>query len=215
MKHIRNNVLLVLLFLSLGLNGWFLYNDSHARMVTSVFDGDTFTILDGQKVRLIGLNAPELGMCGAVESNNKLAQMIEGKSVRIEEGTYDQYNRRLALVYVGPTLVNEVLLKEGWARADYTPNSKSERLKAAYNDAVANNRGIHSSLCKSVSPTPPNASCTIKSNIDKATGTHYYHLPTCRHYNQIVLDADMGEKFFCTEAEAKTAGFTIAPDCLR
>ena len=121
----------------------------------------------------------------------------------------------MGLVYVGATLVNEVMLKESLARPDYTPNSKSELLKAAYRQASDNNRGIHSSLCKIVTPTPPSANCVIKGNIDKGTWDHLYHLPNCRHYNQIVLDQDMGEQFFCSEKEAQAAGFHLAPDCLR
>ena len=55
----------------------------------------------------------------------------------------------------------------------------------------------------------------FKGNIDKATGDHFYHLTTCPHYKQIVLDLDIGEQFFCTEKEAKEAGFAIASECLK
>jgi len=88
-------------------------------------------------------------------------------------------------------------------------------MKLAYKEAKDQKRGIHSELCKHTNPVPPNPDCTIKGNIDNATGTHLYHLTTCRHYNQIVLDEDIGEQFFCTEKEAQEAGFTLAPDCLR
>ena len=215
MKHIWIIVLSISLLLSLGVNCWFFFTDAQSRRVASVNDGDTFTLSDGQKIRLLGLNAPELGLCGSEESKTRLSELIEGKSVHITEGKYDQFNRKMALVRVSNILVNEVLLKEGWARADYTPNSKSDRLKNAYREATEKSLGIHSALCKSLAPTPKDPSCTIKSNIDKATGTRYFHLPKCRHYNQIVLDADLGEQFFCTEQEAKKAGFTLAPDCLR
>jgi hypothetical protein len=87
----------------------------------------------------------------------------------------------MGLVWVGSILVNEEILKSGFARLDYTPNSYNERLKAVYKDATQNLRGIHSSLCKHISPTPPNSQCVIKGNIDKATREQLYHLPTCRH----------------------------------
>jgi hypothetical protein len=107
------------------------------------------------------------------------------------------------------------MIKTGWAKPNYDPNSYSEELKSAYKYASDNKLGVNSSLCKKVNPTPPSPNCTIKGNIDKATGDHFYHLPSCRHYNQIVLDLDIGEGFFCSETEAQNAGFKLAPDCLR
>jgi len=183
--------------------------------VIDVHDGDTFTLGDGQRVRLLGADAPELGNCGAQESLERLKGLVMSKKITLTEEKRDTYGRRMGLVWIGSTLVNEVILKDGLARPDYTPNSQNERLKAAYRDASDNNRGIHSEKCKKTSPIPPNKKCVIKGNIDKATWDHFYHLPTCRHYNQIVLDEDMGEGFFCSEKEAETAGFRLAPDCLR
>ncbi len=141
------------------------------------------------------------------------------KIVKITEEKRDAYGRRMGLVWTtgltGSHPVNEKMLEAGWARPNYDPNSKSEDLKAAYKDAKENKRGIYSSLCKKVNPTPPSKNCVIKGNIDTATGDHFYHLPKCRHYNQIVLDLDIGEGFFCNGKEAENAGFRLAPDCLR
>ncbi len=215
MKRAGGYAVLLLLLASLGLNGYLVASQQKSTRVADVHDGDTFTLKNGERVRLLGADAPELGKCGSDEAKQKLSSLVLGKSVRITEEKRDTYGRRMGLVWAGVTLVNEELLKSGFARPDYTPSTQNNRLKAAYRDATENNRGIHSSLCKQVSPTPPNPNCTIKGNIDKATWTHYYHLPNCRHYNQIVLDADMGEQFFCSEKEAKAAGFTLAPDCLR
>ena len=183
--------------------------------VVSVHDGDTFTLGDGQRVKLLGVNAPELGNCGSKESLERLSSLVLSKTITITEEKRDTYGRRMGLVWIGTTLVNEVMLKDGLARPDYTPNSYNERLKAAYRDASENNRGIHSTMCKHTTPTPPSKTCVIKGNIDKASWDHLYHLPTCRHYTQIVLDEDLGEGFFFSEKEAQEAGFTLAPDCLR
>jgi endonuclease YncB( thermonuclease family) len=192
-----------------------LLSQQHDREVVEVHDGDTFTLLNGDRVRLLGVDAPELGKCGADMAKQALSSLVLGKVVSITEERRDTYGRRMGLVYVGNTLVNEILLKDGLARPDYTPNSQSEKLKAAYRDATTNKRGIHSSMCKILTPTPPSPNCVIKGNIDKATWEHLYHLPSCRHYNQIVLDTDMGEQFFCSESDAQAAGFHLAPDCLR
>jgi len=215
MKRVGSTAILLLLAASLGINGFYFFSQQHGMTVVDVHDGDTFTLGSGDRVRLLGADAPELTRCGAEEAKKRLSDLVLRKTVQITEEKRDTYGRRMGLVYVGTTLVNEAMLKEGLARPDYTKNSKNEQLKAAYRDATDNNRGIHSSMCKKVSPTPPSANCVIKGNIDKGTWDHLYHLPNCRHYSQIVLDEDMGEGFFCTEAEASAAGFHLAPDCLR
>jgi micrococcal nuclease len=214
-KNVLIGLLSVFLLISGVFNVFLLTKDAGDNRVTVVHDGDTFTLVSGERVRLLGINAPELGNCYAEEAKQRLTGLVEGKTVRIEEEKRDTYGRRMGLVYVGNILVNDILIREGFARPDYTPNSRSEDLKKAYVEAKVGNKGIHSPVCKKVDPTPPSANCVIKGNIDKATGDHFYHLPTCRHYNQIVLDEDTGEGFFCSEQEATVSGFTLAPDCLR
>jgi len=221
---IKKIALTLIVLASIGLNGYFLINKNKEMTVTEIHDGDTFTLKNGERVRLLGINAPELGNCGATESAELLKSLVLGKAVKITEEKRDTYGRRMGLVWVdgnpfdfaqGQRLVNEEMLKAGWAKSNYDPNSKSEELKSAYKYASDNKIGINSSLCKKINPTPLSKNCAIKGNIDKGTGEHFYHLPNCRHYNQIVLDLDIGEGFFCSEKEAKTAEFTLAPDCLR
>ena len=205
----------VVIAASVGLNGYFLLSKGSEMTVTEVHDGDTFTLKNGERVRLLGVDAPELGNCGASESASLLTSLVLGKTIKITDEKRDNYGRRMGLVWKGSTLVNEKMLKDGWAKPNYDPNSESETLKTAYKYASENKLGVYSSLCKKVNPTPPSKNCTIKGNIDKATGDHFYHLTTCPHYKQIVLDLDIGEQFFCTEKEAKEAGFTMASECLK
>ncbi len=205
----------VVIAASVGLNGYFLLSKGSEMTVAEVHDGDTFTLKNGERVRLLGVDAPELGNCGASESASLLTSLVLGKTIKITDEKRDNYGRRMGLVWKGSTLVNEKMLKDGWAKPNYDPNSKSETLKTAYKYASENKLGVYSSLCKKVNPTPPSKNCTIKGNIDKATGDHFYHLTTCPHYKQIVLDLDIGEQFFCTEKEAKEAGFTMASECLK
>lgn len=47
--------------------------------------------------------------------------------------------------------------------------------------------------------------------ITRAPEIHSKNIPSCRHYNQIVLDEDMGVGFFCSEKEAQEAGFNLPP----
>ena len=64
---------------------------------TSVIDGDTFKLETGVKVRLIGIDAPELSQPGGEESREYLAQLILNKGVTLETGyeDRDKYNHRL------------------------------------------------------------------------------------------------------------------------
>lgn len=201
--------------ISLLFNAYFVKKTITDATVKDVLDGDTFILNNGDRIRLLGIDAPEKGLCGAEEASTTLSTLVAGKPVVIKEERRDGFGRRMGLVYVGSTLVNEAMLASGWARPNYDKNTEADRLKAAHNQTVVNKIGIHSSECKKIDPKPPSADCTIKGNIDKGTGDHFYHLETCRHYNQIVLDLDLGETFFCSEGEAQAAGFRLAPDCLR
>ena len=48
--------------------------------------------------------------------------------------------------------------------------------------------------------------CAIKGNISKS-GTGIYHVPGGRFYDQTRIDTSRGERWFCTEAEARAAGW--------
>lgn len=206
----------VLLCISLSLNGYFYTTRPKLPTVTSVIDGDTVMLSNGDRVRLLGANAPEKGRCMATESATKLSEYVLHKPVRIEEEKHDTYNRRMGLVFVGNMLVNTSMIREGYAKPNYDKNSRSQEFIAAYNEAKAGKKGVNSAVCKKSADTaPPDPNCVIKGNIDSATGDKLYHVPACRHYNQIVMDLDAGEAYFCTEQEASRAGFILAPDCLR
>lgn len=87
--------------------------------VSRIVDGDTFYCADGLKVRLIGIDAPERaqGRPGR-ESTAALRRMLPaGTRVRLEPdvGPRDRHGRALAYVWSKDTLVNETLVREGWA----------------------------------------------------------------------------------------------------
>jgi len=214
MKKILGIFGLLLLAPSVILN-IFLFKKNQAlqegNFVTEVIDGDSFTLKSGQRIRLSNLYAPELENCGGKEAKTRLESLILNKIVNVEIFSHDQYNRPLALVYVGNTLVNEVLLKEGWARYDGTPNPKRDILKKAYDSAYANKKGIFSSLCISEKPEKPN--CLIKGNIQRDNNAKTYHFPGCSEYDRVLVEKDLGEKWFCSENEALKEGFSKAPNC--
>lgn len=204
----------IVVLASIGLNGYFIVSKNREMTVATVHDGDTFTLGDGQRVRLLGVDAPEVGKCGSEEAKELLTSLVLGKIIRIREEKRDAYGRRMGLVWTGNTMVNEIMLKSGWSKPNYDPNSKSDDLKNAFHYANDNKLGVFSKCKLKASATPLNPKCAIKGNVDPTSWEHYYHLPSCRHYYQIVLDTDMGKGFFCSEKEAVEAGFHLAPDCL-
>ena len=117
-------------------------------VVSRVVDGDTFYCQDGRKVRLTGVDSPERGQrpFGA-EARQALLQLLPlGTAVVLQRDVTltDRYGRVLAYVWTGPTLVNEAMVRNGWAVL-YTvpPNVKyAERLEQAQKEARAGGRGL-------------------------------------------------------------------------
>lgn len=97
--------------------------------VARVVDGDTIELPNGELVRYIGIDTPEMRRRqggewvlapepGAKEATQANRRLVEGQWVRLESDveTHDRYGRRLAYVYVGETMVNEALVCGGWAK---------------------------------------------------------------------------------------------------
>jgi len=115
-----------------------------AEKVRYVIDGDTFILETEQKVRMIGIDTPEidnpryqrLGEYFGPEAHRYLKKRIEGKEVRLEGGSeeFDKYGRRLAYVYLDDVLINEEMVREGYAEAiryfDYDLKQKFLSLEA-------------------------------------------------------------------------------------
>ncbi len=53
----------------------------------------------------------------------------------------------------------------------------------------------------------PGSGCTIKGNISMNTGERIYHVPGQRYYGQTTISSTHGERWFCSEAEARRAGW--------
>jgi micrococcal nuclease len=110
--------------------------DKHQWFEISKFvDGDTFWITDRygkpEKIRLIGIDAPEARRSGrkeiehfGKEASAYVEQLLQGKSVRLEfdVSKYDRYKRTLAYVYLEDgTFLNAHLVKEGYATVMTVP----------------------------------------------------------------------------------------------
>lgn len=199
--------------ISVLLNIFFLVHtpSSSGVNVIGVIDGDTVVLEGKSRVRLRFIDAPEKGLCGHEEAAKLLETLVTGKSVRIEEIVPDQFGRGMALVYVGNTLVNKEMLKSGWVRFHHDNASVLEDLKDVVAIAKKEGRGIYTA-CHSTD-TPDKENCVIKGNIDDNSMRRNYYLSTCAQYKFTIVEKDMGENWFCTEAEARKAGFTKAKTC--
>ncbi|SDT01568.1 nuclease homologue [Halopseudomonas xinjiangensis] len=88
----------------------------------TVFDGDTLELTDGRRVRLIGINAPEIGREGkasepfARAAEQRLQQLTRGKPLYLVPGEEprDRYGRTLGHLFdAGGTNLEAQLLAEG------------------------------------------------------------------------------------------------------
>ena len=105
-----------------------------------IHDGDTLKLNDGRKVRLIGINTPELARDGkpaeafAFEAKNVLKSLFKkDKSITLVYGKdkKDRYGRLLAHVLLADGQnVQEILLQQGYARVIAVP--PNTRLTACY-----------------------------------------------------------------------------------
>ncbi|PUE39671.1 thermonuclease family protein [Limnohabitans sp. Bal53] len=66
--------------------------------VTSVHDGDTFTV-GGESIRLASIDAPELDQAYGPSSRAHLAAMVLGQSVTVTYAHTDRYDRVLGTVF--------------------------------------------------------------------------------------------------------------------
>ncbi len=128
--------------------------------VTRIIDGDTIVISNGEKVRYIGIDAPELSPeeAFAQEATETNRELVLGKSVRLEKDVSetDRYGRLLRYVWVEDTMVNIELVRRGLAVAKaYPPDIKYQSLlEAAELEARLAGRGIWSQT-EGAGVTPP------------------------------------------------------------
>jgi len=114
--------------------------------VTTVIDGDTLILASGERVRLLGIDAPELGDPFYIEARARLTDLVEGKDIEIERDVSDrdQYDRLLRYVYITNTSVNDLLVREGLARAYIVApdNAHAATILSAEREAQEASRGL-------------------------------------------------------------------------
>ena len=135
-------------------------------LVTRAVDGDTLVLENGERVRLIGIDTPEMHESAKlnrdamrskqdVETIKQLGRisyeftkrLVEGKRVRLEFDVerYDKYKRILAYVYLTDgVFVNAEIVKQGYASLmTYPPNVRyADLFLKLYQEARSNRRGL-------------------------------------------------------------------------
>ncbi len=135
-------------------------------LVTRVVDGDTLRLETGERVRLIGIDTPEMHESAKLERDTRRSRqdkrtiqalgreaylftknLVEGRCVRLEFDVerQDKYGRLLAYVYLpDETFVNAEIVKQGYAGLlTIPPNVKySDLFRKLYQEARENNRGL-------------------------------------------------------------------------
>ena len=123
--------------------------------VRRVSDGDSFTLANGERVRLLEIDAPEIGgeqADLAKASLEALVRLMGGKTVRLEPGPRlrDKYDRMLAYVFVegepgaADVFVNAEVVRAGLARARVwgEPGARWDDVLAAEAEAREAGRGM-------------------------------------------------------------------------
>ena len=119
--------------------------------VLYVSDGDTVAVKKIEnnketgnliKVRLYGIDAPELKQDYGYASKEFLMKLIRGKTVRIEGNKNDRYGRLLGTVYSSNENINEKMVATGNAGWYEKYDKKNTKLKQLQENAQKNKLGL-------------------------------------------------------------------------
>jgi len=182
----------------------------------AAIDGDTVDV-GGIRVRLFGIDAPEIGQtcsrddgpwnCG-VWARGEIRRAYQGRHATCEAVTIDKYQRVVARCRVDGSDISAALVAKGAAEAyrryalDYVD---------AENRAALAGLGIWQGPMQHPADyraAPAPQGCPIKGNLS-ANG-RIYHLPGQENYAKTRIRTGKGERWFCTENDAISAGWRKA-----
>ena len=191
----------------------------------SVIDGDTLEI-HGERIRMFGIDAPEsdqtcldakkksyrCGQWAALALSNRIGRHV----VSCIGSDYDVHGRLLAVCSVSEENLSAWMVRNGWAMAYVKYSSsyvgqevlaRTEALGIWSGEFVPPWDWRRSGRLVVPKISAESGSCVIKGNISTRSGERIYHLPEGRWYDKTVIDTQKGERWFCSEAEARSAGW--------
>lgn len=200
----------------------------------SVIDGDTIEIA-GERIRINGIDAPEASQlceddqgqsyrCGAMSAGALEQLLAESRPLRCEFVERDQYGRFVGDCFRSDELgVAAAMVRAGmamdWPRysggAYADEQSAAEAAKAGIWQGEFQPPWEWRAAQRNSSPVAPliapvtSDGCGIKGNISRS-GERIYHVPGMRDYDQTRINERAGEHWFCSEAEARSAGWRRA-----
>lgn len=188
-----------------------------------VIDGDTIRV-GGETVRLFAIDAPErdqtctrpdgaVWRCGEW-SRREVRDLYAGKRASCETVDIDRYGRTVARCSIGGADMGARIVSAGLARAYLRYSDLYLEIEKA---AVVAGRGIFGSdmaapeaFRSATRPEPqsPPGRCVIKGNI--SSNGRIFHVPGHENYEATRINTARGERWFCSEAEARAAGWRKA-----
>ncbi|MDX2287841.1 MAG: thermonuclease family protein [Hyphomicrobiaceae bacterium] len=195
-----------------------------------VVDGDTLDVA-GQRVRLEGIDAPELGQtcpgrylggalgpwsCGQAAASH-LRQLTGLSTVACEVAGTDKYGRVLGRCRVEGLDINAEMVRSGlaWAFVRYSDRYVRDEAEARARrvgmwrseEAPQPAWDFRQAKWTGAAEVAPNG-CAIKGNVSGSG--RIYHPPWSPWYDRVTVDEARGERWFCDEAEAQAAGWRAA-----
>jgi endonuclease YncB( thermonuclease family) len=204
------------------------YNSISGR--ASIIDGDTVEIA-GTRVRFNGIDAPESAQlcqdakgrnyrCGQVAAKALDAWLAKARPLTCSFVEWDRYRR-----FVGDCLRADGQSVAAWLVVNGHAMDWPRHSSGAYDEQQKAARGAKSGIWQGRFQAPwewraqqagsevvaqpsrlMSATCNIKGNISKS-GERIYHVPGQRFYSQTAISAGRGERMFCSEADARAAGW--------
>ncbi|MEL6584519.1 MAG: thermonuclease family protein [Pseudomonadota bacterium] len=164
-----------------------------------IIDADTLE-LQGTRIRLHGVDAPERFTPDGIAATQALYEMIGGALVVCVGDEEDRYARLIARCLVGDKDLGAALVETGHARAYRRFSTEYVVLENQARDA-----GLGLWSDKGAADVQ---ACHIKGNIS-ASG-RIFHMPGDQFYDHTVIDPAQGERWFCSAEEAVSAGWRAA-----
>jgi len=114
--------------------------------VIAVYDGDTITVRTDEtiKIRLDGIDAPELKQPFGQASKQALSGLVFGQVVTVKPGKKDRYGRLLARVEIAGKDTSLTMVETGMAHWYEQYAKRNTQLQSAQTQAKTASRGLWS-----------------------------------------------------------------------